>query len=444
MLLTLEGLQDRLCDRSRGMQGPWGALLRMLRYPVALLRDWLDGEIAVQATSLAYTTLLSLVPLMVFSFAILKGLGARLDLEYILHEFFRPVGGAARQLTETVLTFVANMQGGLLGALGLAFLLYTVISTIQKVEASFNFLWRIERPRSLARRFVEYLGMMIVAPVLIGVALELLGTAARSALAQHIDSIAELGWLLRTAGALMPYAIVTAVFTVMYVFLPNTHVEARPALIGGVSAGVVWALVGKVFAAFIVASSGMMAVYTGFAIVLTTLIWVYLSWLILLIGGQLAFYVQFPEYLRHGRDPLSLTGGAWERAGVSILYLLGRARDSGAHGAGARGWTASLLAQELDLPGGALRPVLACLEQAGLIERTGAGVLRLCRDPAAIDLAALIDTLRTERRGGAALGGRPPAPVEALAEEAEAAVRRTLEHRTLADLIETGSIRRSG
>src|SRR5208337_4434568 len=104
----------------------------------------------------------------------------------------------------------------------------------------------------------------------------------------------------------------------------------------------------------------MMAVYTGFAIVLTTLIWVYLSWLILLLGGQLAFYVQFPEYLRHGRDPLSLTGSAWERAGLSIMYLLGCRRS-----AGERGCTASQLAQELDLPGGAMRPVLACLEDAG-------------------------------------------------------------------------------
>jgi membrane protein len=100
----------------------------------------------------------------------------------------------------------------------------------------------------------------------------------------------------------VPYVIVTIVFTFMYSFIPNTHVEFRAALIGGVTAGIIWALVGKVFTAFILYSSQMVAVYTGFAIVLTTLIWVYLSWLILLIGAQLAFYLQFPQYLRHGPE----------------------------------------------------------------------------------------------------------------------------------------------
>ena len=117
------------------MAPPWGPVLRLLRYPVAIIRDWLAGDINVRAMSLAYTTLLSLVPLMVFSFSILKGLGARGDLHYILHQFFRPLGNAANQLTESVLQFVTNMRGDVLGSIGLAFLVYTVIATIQKVEA---------------------------------------------------------------------------------------------------------------------------------------------------------------------------------------------------------------------------------------------------------------------------------------------------------------------
>src|ERR1700740_1970014 len=153
----LERLKDGLFQKSRHMAATWGPVPRVLRYPVAIARDWLAGDISVQATSLAYTTLLSLVPLMVFSFAILKGIGARSDLHFILNQFFRPLGLASNQLTESLLEFVGNMRGDVLGSLGLVFLTYTVITTIQKVETSFNFVWRVQHARSFARRFAEYL-----------------------------------------------------------------------------------------------------------------------------------------------------------------------------------------------------------------------------------------------------------------------------------------------
>ena len=305
------------------MGPPWGAALRWLRYPAALIRDWLGGDISVRAMSLAYTTLLSLVPLMVFSFAILKGLGARGDLRFIVHEFFRPVGSAATELTETVMQFVENMRGELLGSIGLAFLVYTVITTIQKVETSFNFVWRVGRPRSFARRFAEYLSVMILAPILLAVAIGLLGFAENSPVARWLNAVAPFAAILGVLGRILPYAIVTVVFTCMYAFIPNIRVQFRAALIGGVTAGIIWALVGKVFTAVIVYSSQLVAVYSGFAIVLTTLIWVYLSWLILLIGAQLAFYVQFPQYLRHGQETIELTGSDREQVGLSIIYLSG-------------------------------------------------------------------------------------------------------------------------
>ena len=313
MFAPLQRLEDGLFRKSRTMGPPWGPTLRLLRYPVAIVRDWLAGELSVRAMSLAYTTLLSLVPLMVFSFSILKGLGANSDLRFILQEFFRPMGSAADELTESVLQFVTNMRGDLLGAIGLAFLAYTVISTIQKVEASFNFVWQIARPRGLARRFTEYLTVMIVGPILLAVALELLAGAEHSPVAQWLNSVAPLGWILSALGQLVPYAIVIIVFAFMYGFIPNTRVQIRPALIGGVTAGVIWALVGKAFTTLIAYSSQLVAVYSGFAIVLTTLIWVYLSWLILIIGAQLAFYVQFPQHLRYGHQTTDLTGSGRTR-----------------------------------------------------------------------------------------------------------------------------------
>src|SRR3974390_751296 len=297
----LENMEDRLFTQSRYMGPPWGPVLRVVRYPAALARDWLVGEISVWAMSLAYTTLLSMVPLLVFFLLILKRLGARGDLRVILDHFFEPMAGGASQLTESVLQFVNNMRSDVLGTLGLGFLVYTVITMIQKIENSFNYLWRVDRPRSFLRRIAEYLSIMIFGPILLAVTLGLLASAERSPLAKWLDAIAPLAWTLGAIGQLLPYVIVTLVFTFMYVFIPNTKVQFRAALIGGITAGVIWALVGKVFTAFFVYSSSMVAVYTGFAIVLITLLWVHLSWLILLIGAQLAFYLQFPQYLRYGQ-----------------------------------------------------------------------------------------------------------------------------------------------
>jgi membrane protein len=430
MLNWLERLEDGLFQKSRSMGPPWGATLRWLRYPAALIRDWLAGDISVRAMSLAYTTLLSLVPLMVFSFAILKGLGARGDLNFIVHEFFRPVGSAATQLSESVMQFVANMRGELLGSIGLAFLVYTVITTIQKVETSFNFVWRVGRPRSFGRRFAEYLSVMILGPILLAVAIGLLGSAENSPFAQWLYAVAPFAAILGVMGSIVPYAIVTAVFTFMYSFIPSTHVQFRAALIGGVTAGIMWALVGKVFTAVILYSSQLVAVYTGFAIVLTTLIWVYLSWLILLIGAQLAFYVQYPQYLRHGQKTIELTASDRERAGLSIMYLIGRD-----YGTGKRYWNAGRLAAELDVPSIALAPVLARLERAGLIVATEKELFVPGRDPAGILLADIVDAVRTLQIERLTIEVHAVTTAAHVMRDVETAVRERLGTRSLKDLI---------
>ena len=378
MLHWLERLEDGLFQKSRSMGPPWGATLRWLRYPAALIRDWLGGDISIRAMSLAYTTLLSLVPLMVFSFAILKGLGARGDLRFIVHEFFRPVGSAATQLTESVMQFVANMRGELLGSIGLAFLVYTVITTIQKVETSFNSVWRVGRPRSFGRRFAEYLSVMILGPILLAVAIGLLGTAEHSPFAQRLQAVAPFSVILDLLGQIAPYVIVTAVFTFMYSFIPNTQVEFRAAL----------------------------------------------------IGAQLAFYVQFPQYLRHGQETIELTSSDREKVGLSIMYLIGRD-----YGTDARSWNAGRLAAELDVPSIALVPVLARLERAGLILATEKELFVPGRDPEGILLADIVDAVRTLQIGRLTIEVHGVTIAAQVVREVEAAERERLGTRSLKDLI---------
>ena len=432
MFKWFETIEDGLFTGSRSMPPPWGPVLRVARYPAALIRDWLRGEITVRAMSLAYTTLLSIVPLLVFSFAILKSLGARGDLKFIISQFFAPMGGAADQLTESVLQFVRNMRSDLLGAIGLIFLVYTVITTIQKVETSFNFLWRVDQPRSFLRRFTEYLAVMILGPILLAVALGLLASAERSPFALWVDGIEPLAWILSAVGKILPYVIVTIIFTFMYVFIPNTKVQMRAALIGGITSGIVWALVGKVFTAFIVYASSLVAIYTGFAIVLTTLIWVYLSWLILLIGAQLAFYLQFPQYLRHGQEAFELTGRDREQVALSIMYLVGRD-----YAAGKGSWSAHELAAQLDIPSIALAPVLRCLEQNGLLLATERERFVPGRDIGTIGLAEIFEVVRALHSGRLAIAIHSVGPAVALLNEVESSIEQPLKSRTLKNFIET-------
>ncbi|HZO23228.1 MAG TPA: YhjD/YihY/BrkB family envelope integrity protein, partial [Steroidobacteraceae bacterium] len=143
-------------------------LIRTLRYPYAVVRDLWRGEINLRAMGLVYTTLLSIIPLVAFSFAILKVFGAHRDLEPIVYEFFRPLGGEpATQMTGRVMQFADRVSSGVVGSLGFALLAWTLLGTIKKVEDSFNFLWRVEQPRSFARRIAEYLTLLVVGPVLL-------------------------------------------------------------------------------------------------------------------------------------------------------------------------------------------------------------------------------------------------------------------------------------
>src|ERR1700739_36508 len=148
--------------------GLLGRSLRVLRYPYAVVRDLVRGEINLHAMGLVYTTLLSVVPLLAFSFAILKGFGGHRDIEPIVYEFFRPVGGAAAaQLTARVVQFANRVSSGVVGSGGLPLLAWTLVGTFKKIEDSFNFLWHVEQPRGFARRVTEYTALLIAWPVLL-------------------------------------------------------------------------------------------------------------------------------------------------------------------------------------------------------------------------------------------------------------------------------------
>jgi membrane protein len=370
-------------------------LIRILSYPYAVVRDLWRGEINLRAMGLVYTTLLSLIPLLAFSFAILKMFGAHRELQPIVFEFFRPVGEqAATQLTGRVMQFADRVSSGIVGSVGFALLTWTLLGTIKKVEDSFNFLWRVEQPRSFARRIAEYLTLLVVGPVLLVAFIGLSNATIGSA---PVQEVARMPLLQRLPGALIavaPYVMVTAFFTGLYMFVPNTRVRWRPALSGALAGGILWAAVGRMFTAFVVYSTRLTVVYAGFAFIVVALLWTYLGWLILLAGAQLSFYIQNPTYLPLGLQELRLSCVELEQLALKMMYLVG-----GSHLSGGRRWTVNAIARELGLPGIAVAKMARALERAGLVMVTDDDELLCARDISRITVYEILDLARNQHSG---------------------------------------------
>ena len=412
--------------------GMAGQALRVLRYPYAVVRDLLRGEINLRAMGLVYTTLLSLIPLLAFSFAILKLFGGHRDLEPIVYEFLRPVGGAAAtELTTRVVQFANHVSSGIVGSLGFALLAWTLVGTIKKVEDSFNFLWHVDQPRSFARRIAEYTTLLIAGPVLLVGFISLSHSALDSAPVQQVARWPLLQHLRGTGLALAPYVMVTAFFTAAYMMIPNTRVHWRAALTGALVGGVLWAAVGKMFTAFVVYSTRLTIVYAGFAFVVAALLWTYFGWLILLAGAQLSFYVQNPTYLRLGLQQLRLSSVELEELSLKLMYFVGRT-----HVAGGRRWTVNRLATELGLPGIAVAQMASALERAGLVIVTEYDELVPARDIGRIGVYEILEIARNQRSGHVAPRNVQIPPVDRILTNLDEARRKGCGELTLRDLVD--------
>ena len=410
---------------------PLWKLTRILRYPYALIRDITRGDLTLRAMSLVYTTLLSVVPIIALSFSVLKGLGYHRELEPLLYSFLEPLGDRGFELTAQIMSFVDNVKGGVLGSLGVMFLLYYLISAVEKVEESFNFVWRVEKPRSFGRRFSEYVSVMVVGPAVIVAALGLIAAVASTTFMQALSHYRPFDSILLVLSALTPYLLVSGVFTFMYGFVPNTKVRLRAALIGGISAGAAWAFSGMLFSRFVAGSTNTMVIYAGFAIVIVALVWLYISWLILLLGAQLAFYVQNPQYLRPGRGLITLNSSLRERVALSIMYLIVNDYRTAQHR-----WTTNRIAEHLDLPGAALTPIVDALERRKLLLAAEDDTWVPARDPHSIDLADVLDAIRHDTTGPRLSRIRDVAPAVEAARIAEQALHDSLKGRTVAELVE--------
>jgi len=349
-------------DDMRELSGWRHYLMFMLRVLHLLLKELMGGQLNLRAMSLVYTTLLSIVPLLAVSFSVLKGFGVHNKIEPLLYNFLTPLGPNGVEITDRIISFVENVKVGVLGSIGIVLLIYTVIALLQKIESAFNFVWQIDNLRSVSQRVSNYLSVTLIGPVLIFSAVGFTATVLNTETAQQLVSIEPFGTLMYYGSKLVPYILVCLAFTLIYIFIPNTHVQFTAALVGGVIAGVLWKITGWGFAAFIASSSRYAAIYSGFAIVILLLIWLYLSWLILLVGSQIAYFVQHPKYMTLHREPMVLSNRMREQLALQVMFLVGY---NYFHGKAA--WTLDRFVDYLDLPGEPLQRTLRMLVDAGYL-----------------------------------------------------------------------------
>jgi membrane protein len=338
------------------------ALYLAARIGWAVFRDLISGTISLRAMSLVYTTLLSIVPALAIGFAIFRAFGFDAYLQTMVTDFLAPLGEEGTAITRQIMEFVQRVNANILGTVGFLFLAYTVISLINKVEAAFNAIWRVQASRSFAQQITEIVSMSVLGPLLV---LSGFGIMAGALSNSYFGTLAEyeaVHFVLEQSSRLLPYAVLIAAFGFIYVMIPNTRVTLAAAAVGAVVAGIAWGAAGWTFATFVVKSAQYVAIYSAFATLVFFMIWLYAAWIILLGGCSIAFYYQNRAYLSPYAGVSLLTLRQIDRMSVQALLLIHEAFEKGQ-----TPWTAETLAKRLHVPMEAMSEISEALCKAGLV-----------------------------------------------------------------------------
>ncbi len=411
----------------------WGSLpSALLRSKRAVLHGvrvtvekFQDDQLSLRATSLTYTTLLSLVPFLAVAFSLLKAFGVQNQLEPVFTGMLAPLGPEAMEISRRLISFVDTQQVGVLGAVGVAGLFYTVLSLIGKIEDALNHIWRVRRARSLSRQFSDYLSVVLVGPVFVFTALGLMASAHSYWLVQRFLEFKPIGWLVPLLTRLTPLLLLCAAFTFLYQFVPYTRVRLRSALLGGRVAGLLWQGAGIGFTKFVASSSSYAAIYSSFAILVLFLLWLQVGWLIVLVGAEVAYNHQYPEAYRQHASPARPSQLFQEQLALAALVELTRGALDGRPIV-----DPARLAATLGVPQSSLEELIERFVRRGLLLRIAepTGILLGCM-PEQITVVEILDTVRGAGSHPPRSGGEEQ--VWGLLQRRDEAVRQALEGVTL-------------
>ena len=389
----------------------WEARLDRLPAPMAmryraarLLYRTVDGllisdTLHVNAAALTYYTMLSLVPMLAFGFALLKGLGG---YEALVEDTIRPfvlstfTGNASlRHAIEQVLDFVAQTDVTSLGFVGFALLLWAATRLLHNIEVVFNEIWEAPRGRGPIQRLTHQLAILVVVPICLMLAAAL-GTVTHSVAAlRTLQARLGLGGALEwSVGAVGPFAIVGVALLFLYRIMPNTQVRPRSALVGAVLGSLMWYAALVVHVRFQVGVARFNALYASFAALPIFLVWLHVSWLVVMVGASIAATHQHERSSTQHRRAARANPALREALCLSALIAITRAFVEGAEPRGL-----CELCDELDAPEPLLHELLQRTATAGLLVEAGSPDqadphFTLARAPERIHVKDVLDALR--------------------------------------------------
>ena len=377
------GLWDIDPKELKGVKRRSVGVLQFLSY---VADNFMANDSLLRASALSFTTLLSFVPLFALTFSLLKGLGAQNRLAPLI---LNQVAAGSEVVVNRVLSYINNTNMGSVGAIGLAALLFTAISMLGSIEEAFNVAWGVTETRSFYRKFSDYLSVLLSAPLLLLAATSITGSLQSKWLVGWILERTYLGDVFFFALRLTPYLSVWIALLLLYSFIPNTRVRLPSALLGAVLAGTLWEIAQWGYIHFQIGMGNYNAIYGTLAALPILMVWIYVSWLIVLFGMEVvAAHQQLHTFRRDlRRAPISQCSG--ELVALATLRHIVQAFHDGEPA-----WDEEHLSRRVGVPLRIMRDTLYRLEGAGFITAVAAGTYLPAREPDQITLAQVLLALR--------------------------------------------------
>ncbi|MEZ5070367.1 MAG: YihY/virulence factor BrkB family protein [Bacteroidales bacterium] len=368
-------------------------LIRQARIYFLAFKGFFEDKAAIRAASLTYFTMLSIVPIFAIAFAIARNFG----FESMLHEIITKNMSEQEALMEWVTKMVDNLleetKEGVIAGVGGVILFWSVIQVLNNIEASFNDIWQIRKPRSPLRKFSDYIAIMIISPFAIGLSGSFL-VKIQSA-AYDFELLNRLIVMLIKS---VPYVSFWILFTLIYIVMPNTKVKFKYALIAGIFAGTVALIFQALYQNLQIGVLKWGAIYGTFAFIPLFLIWLQVTWLIVLMGAEISFAYQNIEKYQYEEDALNLS-----HYNKRILTLLIAYHVIKNFGEGEDPWNNDTISHELGIPLRLVNDLVFEMVNAGILVELAAENPKDRSYQPAVDINRItLDFLlnRMERQGG--------------------------------------------